>query len=247
MSRPSSPVRGPRRTRACRGRADGTPAPAGTSFAGPVAAGVLVLAGLSACTSAVTVPDTPTPEMGERTSSLQVSAPVTRVAGRLSDRDRLAVRTEVEALVAGYVTAAFLDPGTAPEEMFPGFTDAATRLARAQDAVLSRADLDPAPDAGSGAAADDGAAPDDGAASDDGGTATVEVVSVEAPVTVLAPRGRPAGATARLDLRLAVTPPPSDDGEAAATEDVRLRGRLLLTPVGQGWQVFGFDLIRTGR
>lgn len=191
-----------------------------------------MLAALSACTSAATAPDTPTPEMEEQTVSLRVSAPVTRVAGRLSEKDRLAVRREVEALVAEYVTAAFLDPGTPPDQLFPGFTEGATRLARTQGAVLSRADLV-------------------------AGAATVAVASVEAPVNVLAPKGRPAGATARLDLTLTVTPPPDDDtgtesdadpdpGEQAS-QDVRLQGRLLLTPVGQGWKIFGFDVIRTGR
>lgn len=196
-----------------------------------------MLAVLSACTSEATVPDTPTPAMEEQTAPLRVSAPVTRVAGRLSEKDRLAVRNEVEALVADYVTAAFLDPATPPDQLFPGFTDGATRLARARGAVLSRADLvaDPAP------ATDTDAA----------GAATVEVVSVEAPVNVLAPEGRPAGATARLDLTLTVTPPPDDgtaaDSGAGTSQDVRLRGRLLLTPGGQGWKIFGFDVTRTGR
>ncbi len=204
---------------------------------GSVAAGALVLAVLSACTSEATVPDTPTPAMEEQTTPLRVSAPVTRVAGRLSEEDRLAVRREVEALLADYVTAAFLDPDTPPDQLFTGFTAGATRLARAQGAVLSRADL----------VVDPARATDTDAA----GAATVEVVSVEAPVNVLAPKGRPAGATARLDLILTVTPQPNDDtaadSGALSTEDVRLRGRLLLTPVGEGWKIFGFDVIRTGR
>lgn len=246
MSRPPSAVLPARRPRACRRPAE-TAAPRGAApLAGSVAAVALVLAGLSGCTSEAAPPDTPTPETGEQTAPLRVSAPVTRVAGRLSDRDRLAVRRQVEALVADYVSAAFLDPGVAPDELFPGFTDGATRLARARGAVLSRADLDADPDPAAG--------PDD--ASDEGAVATIEVVRAEAPVNVLAPRGRPAGATARLDLTLEVTPPPGDDEEADArddtepepqSQDVRLRGRLLLTPVGQGWRIFGFDVTRTSR
>ncbi len=142
--------------------------------------------------------------------------------------------------MADYVSAAFLDPDTAPQERFPGFTPGATRLARATGAVLSRADLDP-----------------DTAT---GGAPTIEVVSVEAPVNVLAPGGRPAGATARLELVLALTPPPRGAADESATpeetgtleeagepEVVRLRGRLLLTPVGEDWQIFGFDVTRTDR
>lgn len=199
---------------------------------------LLVVAGaLAGCTSHAESTETPTPAR-EVTAvpTVEVSAPVTRVSGRLPDRDRLALRRQVEELVADYVTAAFVDPTTAPSDRFPGFTDGAARLARTQGAVLSRADL-----------------------ADEGEPVAVQVVRAEAPVAVLAPRGRPAGATARLDLTLEVVPAqdatasesPTESeaaSESAPTpETVRLQGRLLLTPVGQGWRVFGFDVRRTGR
>ena len=187
------------------------------------------------------MPDTPTPALAEQTAPLQVSAPVTRVAGRLSDRDRLAVRREVEALVAGYVTAAFLDPGTAPDELFPGFTDGATRLARAQGAVLSRADLDADAratrrrcerrDRRGGQRRGARERPRaDGATGRRHGPARPDA------------DGDPTARRRRRRRRAA-----TGAGRRGRREDVRLRGRLLLTPVGQGWQIFGFDVIRTGR
>ena len=187
---------------------------------------VVLLGWLSACTSAEERPDTPTPQAGTGTPAVEVAAPVTRVVGRLSDQDRLAVRRQVESLLADYVTGAFLDPETRGDERFPGFTDGAARLAREQGAVLTRTALDT------------------------DGTATVEAVRALAPVNVVAAGGRAVGATARLDLRLAVTPPPASETpgtpDADPVERVRIRGRVLLTPVGQGWQVFGFDVTRTG-
>lgn len=210
----------------------------------PVLVGTLVLAVLAAlagCTSTPSgSPDVPTPQSGVAVAvaAPQVSAPVTRVAGRLPDRRRLALRRDVEALVADYVTAAFLDPTASASDALPGFSAGAARLARSQGAVLSRADLERS------------------------GDATVRLLRAEAPVSVLAPRGRPAGATARLDLVLLVTResaatsaaspaalPPATAVPAATTdgERVRLQGRLLLTPVGDGWRVFGFDVRRSDR
>ncbi|UMG91965.1 hypothetical protein [Nocardioides sp. TF02-7] len=63
-------------------------------------------------------------------------------------------------------------------------------------------------------------------------TPTRRVVRVD----LLAPKGEPAGATAHVDLVFEVA------GEVERTEQVR--GRLLLTPKGDGWRVFGFDVER---
>lgn len=54
-------------------------------------------------------------------------------------------------------------------------------------------------------------------------------------LSVVALEGRAVGATARLLLRMAA----SDDRRE---REVAVRGRLLMTPVGKGWQVFGYDL-----
>ena len=56
-------------------------------------------------------------------------------------------------------------------------------------------------------------------------------------VDVLAPRGRPAGATARVDLVFKTT--------GDATRTVTVSGRLFLTPADhQEWRIFGYDVSR---
>jgi hypothetical protein len=56
-------------------------------------------------------------------------------------------------------------------------------------------------------------------------------------VDVLAPRGRPAGATARVDLVFTTT--------GDAEQRVEIRGRLFLSPARHGtWRVFGYDVSR---
>jgi hypothetical protein len=55
-------------------------------------------------------------------------------------------------------------------------------------------------------------------------------------VDVLSPRGEPAGVTANVNLVIRL------EGKVQRTD--RIRGRLLLTPRGKSWQVFGFDIDR---
>ncbi|WP_182380278.1 hypothetical protein [Nocardioides sp. WS12] len=62
--------------------------------------------------------------------------------------------------------------------------------------------------------------------------ATQRVVRVD----VLVPKGKLAGATVRFRLVIAMT------GAVERTD--RVTGRLMLTPVAGGWQVFGFDVQR---
>jgi hypothetical protein len=63
------------------------------------------------------------------------------------------------------------------------------------------------------------------------------VTQATAWLSVAAPEGRPAGVTARLRV---------DHGErGGAVAD--LTGRLLLTRADGDWQVFGYDLVRSGR
>ncbi len=59
--------------------------------------------------------------------------------------------------------------------------------------------------------------------------------SAVAFLSVVATEGRAVGATARIFLDLAVT-----DGSRGRL--VEVRGRLLLSPVGDGWRIFGYDL-----
>ena len=66
----------------------------------------------------------------------------------------------------------------------------------------------------------------------DGVTATRRVVRVD----LLAPKGKAAGATAHVNLVIELT------GDVERTDQIR--GRVVLTPAGRGWQVFGFDVER---
>jgi hypothetical protein len=118
-----------------------------------------------------------------------------------------------------YVEGAFL-AGAYPRSGFAGslrssFTPGAARRARVDVALLTNRTL--------------------GAT-----TRWVRAVRRTAYLSVLAPRGIPAGVTAAVDLVLLV-----DRGDRVA-QRVRLRGRLLLTPAGAGrWRIFGYDLTRT--
>jgi len=63
----------------------------------------------------------------------------------------------------------------------------------------------------------------------------VEVKKRTVTVDVLAPRGRPAGATARVDLVF--------DTTGDTTKRVSVRGRLFLLPAAPGkWRIFGYDV-----
>jgi hypothetical protein len=57
-------------------------------------------------------------------------------------------------------------------------------------------------------------------------------------VDVLAPKGRPAGATARVDLVFSTT--------GDTQRRVEVSGRLFLTPDGKRWRIFGYDVARGG-
>jgi hypothetical protein len=177
--------------------------------------GVLLVLTGAACT-AETGPedaDTPTPAEATAERTVAVSTPVTRVAGRLSDADRLALRRDVEALLQRYAERGLLNPSARAGKAFPGFTSGAERQARAQRSVLWAVA---------------------------GREARVEPRRLEGTVSAFAPGGKVQGATLRLDVVLEVA-------RADRTRRVRLTGRMLLTPVGDSWRVFGFDVRRSGR
>lgn len=69
-----------------------------------------------------------------------------------------------------------------------------------------------------------------------GELSSVEITQRRVRVDVLGVEGRAAGATARVRVGLALS------GGGERTEEVT--GRLLLTPVKGGWQIFGFDVSR---
>lgn len=68
------------------------------------------------------------------------------------------------------------------------------------------------------------------------GLERVEISERVIRVDLLAPRAKLAGATARIRVTLTLA------GDVERTDVVS--GRLLLTPAGDGWQVFGFDIRR---
>jgi hypothetical protein len=62
------------------------------------------------------------------------------------------------------------------------------------------------------------------------------VEALRASFSVVAPRGRAVGATARIHLEV-----------QRGGRPLRIDGRLLLTPTKRGWQIFGYDLTRSDR
>ena len=128
---------------------------------------------------------------------------VTRVAGRLSDVRRDQVARALRATVQDYLDGAFDDaPG---QGWLRRFQAGLRRTARTVGGVLEQP---------GGARA---------------GRTTV--VRAAAWFSVVAPAGRPVGATARLRVEPATG---------------SLTGRLLLTRAERRWQVFGYDLARSG-
>lgn len=67
----------------------------------------------------------------------------------------------------------------------------------------------------------------------------VEVKKRTVTVDVMAPRGRPAGATARVDLVFTTT--------GDTQQRVTVRGRLFLSPGHGKWHIFGYDVSRGAR
>lgn len=173
---------------------------------------MVTMAALGACSGAR---DEPRPEPAvsgsEAVEPIGTDTALGEVRGRLPRAAARAVVTEVTAVVDGWIDGALGGhyPRTDFGDGLAGFTPDAAALAVKQSTVLTNASI--------GADLEQ-----------------VELVERVVRVDVAAPKGRPAGATARVRIRLVL------DGERT---DV-VSGRLLLTPIGGGWQVFGFDLAR---
>lgn len=146
--------------------------------------------------------------------ALATTVRVGEVTGRMGKDRARRTADAVADVVDGWLDRAYV-AGDYPRDdfadAFRGFTGDAARLAERQGGLMSNAALGERVE---------------------GVTATRRVVEVD----LLAPRGRPAGATAHVNLVLELV------GEVERTEQVR--GRLLLTPRGDGWRVFGFDVER---
>ena len=139
---------------------------------------------------------------------------VGRVAGRLGKGAAREVAADVAKVVDRWLDAAYVGgdyPRADFRNAFPGFTTDAARLAARQGALMSNARV---------------------GEDVDGVTATRRVIRVD----LLAPQGRPAGATAHVNLVMKLT------GDVERTDQVR--GRVVLTRSKNGWRVFGFDIAR---
>ena len=174
---------------------------------------------LAGCTSGDPAGD-PAGENGSRTQmdasdvlggTVPLKTTVSRVLGELSKDERASLEREAAQLIGGYLSAAYLHerPGDGHLGAFPGFTPGARKLALEDVDTLSDAKL---------ARADQ-----------------VEPRHAAALLSVVAPDGRPVGATARLFLNLSVS-------EGGRDRLVAVRGRLLLSPAGDAWRIFGYDL-----
>ena len=137
-----------------------------------------------------------------------------KVTGELSPEERTRLAETVGDVVDGWTQAAYLE-GDYPRRDFADAWPGFTAGAAA-DARRDR-DLMSNQDIG---------------ARIDGVEARRSVVRVDA----LAVKGRPVGATAHVVLTFETT------GQLAS--DVRVKGRLYLTPTPQGWQVFAYDVTK---
>jgi hypothetical protein len=200
-------------------------------------AGLLLAATMVACRQD---DDGPAPRTGSeraepgRTAAgaaagLDLTVRVTRVSGRLPAARREAVAAKVGRVIGTYVQAAYLEGagagqgaaatrsvgerGTAATGAFAAFTPDAARQARRDRDLLTSAGF--------------------------GDARKVQPLEATAFLSVLAPKGRPVGATARTTLRFAVT------GADGTTRQRQVRGRVLLTPQNGDWRIFGYELSGT--
>lgn len=170
---------------------------------------VLALAGCSGDDEPADDPATGSGGSASGRDSIPTTVQVGEVSGRLPKAKARKVAQQVAATVDRWIDAAYVGG----ERSFPGFSKGAARMAAKQAGLMSNAQLGDRVD---------------------GLTVTRRVVAVD----VLAPRQRPAGATARVNLVFEV---------AGSKRREQVRGRLLLTPARTGWRVFGFDVERGTR
>jgi hypothetical protein len=145
---------------------------------------------------------------------------VTRVSGRMTDKDREVLADNIRKVVVGYFDDAFLGgdyPRSDFGDAFATFTKGAAKEADRNRDLLTNRVLGPS---------------------------TVQVVPKRqtAYLSVLAPHKVAAGVTARVHLDFL-----AERGDRA-DKRVTVKGRLMLTrKKSGGWQIFGFDLSRSVR
>lgn len=159
------------------------------------------------------------PDVAPRESASEASEEVTteaapgKVRGRLSTKAVDAIVAEITTVVDGWIDAGLGGeyPRTDFAAAFARFTPDARALAVKQSALLTNAEV--------GADLE-----------------RVELTERVVRVDLVAPKGKVAGATARIHLTLEL------EGGVDRTDLVT--GRLMLTPASGGWRVFGFDVRR---
>lgn len=144
---------------------------------------------------------------------LTTDAALGKVRGRLSTKASDAIVAKITKVVDGWIDAGLGGeyPRTDFAAAFAGFTPDARALAAKQSALLTNAEV---------------------GADLERAELTERVVRVD----VVAPKGKPVGATARIHLTVEL------DGAVERTDLVT--GRLMLTPSGGEWRIFGFDVRR---
>ena len=179
-------------------------------------AALAMLVALVGCSGDDEEPDKsdPTPTATAETApAVQTAARLGVVKGKLGKKRRQAVLTAVTAVVERWFDQGY--GGDYPRQnfgpAFADFTKDARALAVKQPRVMSNAKIGPRLEG-------------------------VEMVRRGIRVDVAAPKGRPAGATARFRLKITMS------GGVRGTD--LISGRLLLTRTKDGWKVFGFDVRR---
>jgi len=175
----------------------------------------LATAVLLAATAAGCTGDDDEPKEGGTTSDAQqtsasMQVAVTRVAGTLKGSARTALSGKVAPLLQEYVDNALLGdyPRADFAQAFSTFTKGAAKQAAGDADLLTGADFATAE--------------------------SVRAKKLTAKLSVFAPGGKVAGATARIHFVLDV------DGA-----EVTVAGRLLLTPQRGTWRIFGYDVHRS--
>lgn len=198
------------------------------------AAAVLLVLAMAAAATACTADDEPAtaPEPSAsstpaETSDTPTEAPsvpakvrVTRVSGKLKEKDREVLADNIGKVVNGYFEDAFTG-GEYPRESFGDafatFSAGAARQADGDRDLLTNRVLGPT-------------------------THGIEVRRQTAYLSVLAPYKVAAGVTARVHLRFL-----ADQGDEPA-QRVDVKGRLMLTrKQSGGWKIFGYDLTQNAR
>lgn len=149
-------------------------------------------------------------------SASPVDVRVARVAGHLSRTQRALAEEAVAAPVAAYLDGAFhTGPDPDVSRAFAPFTEALAEEARDDRDLLTNAGLP-------------------------GSVQSVRVETSVVRLSLLAPKGEAAGATAHVRIVLVT------DEDGPVPSRVTMSGRLLLAQgAARGWEIFGYDLARS--